>query len=51
LLADSSKLGKASFVKFAELAQVDLLITDSGISAETLSELEQMGINVEVARV
>jgi len=51
LLADSSKLGKASFVKFAELSQVDVLITDSGISPELLAELEQAGVHVEVAKV
>ena len=31
LLADSSKFGQVGFQKFADLSQVDLLITDSGI--------------------
>ena len=31
LLADSSKIGQVGFQKFADLSQVDLLITDSGI--------------------
>jgi len=51
LLTDSTKLGKASFVKFAELSQIDLMITDDGVSGETLEELEKIGVNVEVAKV
>lgn len=50
LLADSSKLGKASFVKYADLSRVDLLITDDGIPQEMLDELEKMGVNVEIAK-
>lgn len=50
LLADSSKLGKASFVKFADFSQIDLLITDDGVSEEILSELARMGVNVEIAQ-
>ena len=34
-----------------ELSQVDVLITDSGISPEMLVELEQAGVHVEVAKV
>jgi DeoR family fructose operon transcriptional repressor len=51
LLADSSKLGKASFVKFADFSQVDLLITDDGVPEEILEELGRMGVNVEIAKV
>ena len=48
LLADSSKLGKASFVKFADFSQVDLIITDDGVGEDILTELGSMGVNVEV---
>ena len=49
LLVDSSKLGKASFVKFADFAQLDLIITDDGVPQEILAELNKMGVSVEVA--
>jgi len=49
LLADSSKLGKASFVKFADFSQVDLIITDDGVGEDILAELGRMSVNVEVA--
>ena len=51
LLVDSSKLGKASFVKFADFSNVDLIITDSDVSAEILSDLKKNGINIEVAEM
>lgn len=34
LLTDSSKFGKAGFVKICDLSDVDMIITDSGISDE-----------------
>ncbi len=46
LLADSSKIGKVSFVKFGALEQVDVLITDRGIAREELSSLKKIGIKV-----
>lgn len=51
LMVDSSKLGKASFVKFADISQIDMVVTDSGISDEMLADLNKMGINVEIAQV
>ena len=51
LLADSSKFGKASFVKFADFAQIDLIITDDELSEDIRSELTRMGVNVEIAQV
>ena len=40
LLMDSSKIGKQSFQKCADLSDIDILITDSGISGEERSILE-----------
>jgi len=48
LLADSSKIGKISFVKFGSLGDVDVLITDSGIAGDELSRLKKTGIKVVV---
>ncbi len=51
LLADSSKFGKASFVKFADFSQIDLVITDDGLPEDIHTELSRMGVNVEIARI
>jgi len=48
LLADSSKLGKTSFVRFTDLKNIDVLITDEGISQNFLQELRSMDVDVIV---
>lgn len=42
LLADSSKIGKVSFVKFGALQDVDVLITDRGASRQDSRALRQL---------
>ena len=49
VLADSSKIGVERTVRFAELSQVDTLITDEGISAEDRTAIEAAGVEVVVA--
>ena len=49
VLADSSKLGTDSAIRFATLEQVDCLVTDAGISDEDRDELESLGVEVVVA--
>jgi len=49
LLADSSKMGRTSFVRFAELKNIDMLITDGGISQDFLQELEDMDVDVTIS--
>lgn len=49
VLADSSKFGRENTVRFAELDDVDVLVTDSGISALDVNAFEQRGIEVVVA--
>jgi DeoR family fructose operon transcriptional repressor len=46
LLADSTKIGKASFVKFAALKEIDAFITDSRAQARDVRELKKSGMNV-----
>lgn len=46
ILADHSKFEKVAFVSICKLEDVDLLITDKGISPEHLAKLKAMGINV-----
>ncbi|MGW0705952.1 DeoR/GlpR family DNA-binding transcription regulator [Streptomyces sp. NPDC002643] len=49
LLADSTKHGQEHFARFAHLGDVDLLITDSGLSPEDTAAIERGG--TEVLRV
>lgn len=46
VLADSSKHGGNHFAVFADLDDVDLLITDAGLDARKTSELETAGLQV-----
>lgn len=47
LLADSSKVGRLSVCKHADLADIDLLITDTGLTPDQLAALEASGLTVE----
>jgi DeoR family fructose operon transcriptional repressor len=49
LLADHSKVGEVSLCKHADLADIDLLITDPGIATADLEALRATGLEVEVA--
>lgn len=49
VLADSSKFGKRGLGKICTLDQVQHIITDSGITAETIAFLEEKGISVTIA--
>jgi DeoR/GlpR family transcriptional regulator of sugar metabolism len=48
LLADSSKIGRRALVSFADTAEIDMLVTDSGAEQEQLRVLEELGIEVVV---
>ncbi|MFG3259448.1 DeoR/GlpR family DNA-binding transcription regulator [Streptomyces sp. NPDC048172] len=49
LLADSTKFGQEHFARFGDLSHVDLLITDTGLDAESARAVEAKG--TEVRRV
>lgn len=49
VLADSSKIGVESPVRFATIEQLDVLVTDAGIDAEVRAALERAGIEVVTA--
>ncbi|MBD5185302.1 MAG: DeoR/GlpR transcriptional regulator [Bacteroides sp.] len=49
VLADSSKFHRRGFSKIAEIDEVDLVITDSGIPASTARRLEESGIELLIA--
>jgi len=46
LLADSAKHGQEHFARFADLSDVDLLITDSGLTPEDATAIERGGTEV-----
>lgn len=48
-LADYSKFHKQAFLSFAELQEIDVIITDDRIPPEDLNHLVELGIRVEVA--
>jgi DeoR family transcriptional regulator, fructose operon transcriptional repressor len=48
-LVDSTKIGQEYTVRFAELADVDIVVTDSGIDASDLRALERLDLEVVVA--
>lgn len=46
VVADHTKIGRADFARVAPLAVVDTVITDSGVEAELVEELEAAGTTV-----
>jgi DeoR family transcriptional regulator, fructose operon transcriptional repressor len=46
LLADRSKLGKVSFARAGRLDQVDVLVTDRGVSREWRKVLKDAGVTL-----
>lgn len=49
VLADSSKVGQDHTVRFADLADVDVLVTDDGIDEVSVKALADRGVEVVVA--
>lgn len=48
LLADSSKYGQRHFVRFGDMQQVDVLISDSALDEQAAKELSGLGVEVEL---
>ncbi|QQT25431.1 DeoR/GlpR transcriptional regulator [Sphingobacterium spiritivorum] len=48
VLVDSSKFGRKSFGKIAEINQIDILITDNYVNPRYVEKLESLGIKVIV---
>jgi len=49
IIADHSKIDKATFARFCPLSEADMLITDDGVSNDQQVRLEQDGLKVLVA--
>jgi DeoR family fructose operon transcriptional repressor len=50
VLADHSKVGEDFFAQFGELSDIDLLVTDAGLSDAATATLTQAGLDVVRAR-
>jgi DeoR family fructose operon transcriptional repressor len=50
LLADSSKFGRESLHRYADLADLDIVITDSGISDEAATAVTAAGVDLHLTR-
>lgn len=50
VLADSSKFMRRGFSKIADISEVDLIITDSGVPAAMRERLEEKGIELIIAQ-
>ena len=48
VLLDSSKLGRISFIKFADINDIDKLITDTNIGRKTVQAIEDMSDDLEL---
>ncbi|MFF9066430.1 DeoR/GlpR family DNA-binding transcription regulator [Streptomyces sp. NPDC014891] len=46
VVTDSSKMGRRAFARICGLDRIDLLVTDTGIDAETVAELTEAGVKV-----
>lgn len=49
LLADHSKVGEEHLVRFAELSEVDVFVTDDGLPRDEVSRFEDAGVQVIAA--
>ena len=49
VLADSSKIGKRGFARICDIADVDILITDSGIPMDIRRKIEDLGVKLIIA--
>ncbi len=51
VLADSSKIGLASFFRLCPVSEVDVVVTDARADPDELARLQQVGVQVIVAEV
>lgn len=46
VLTDSSKFGKKSFVRYADISMVHMIIMDNKVDIRYVNELEEKGVEV-----
>ena len=50
VLADSSKFGKRGFSKIGNIEDIDLIITDAGVSTNVINQINENGIDLIIAQ-
>ena len=50
ILADSSKFGKRGFAKIGNMEDIDIIITDAGISPQDARAIEEIGIDLIIVK-
>lgn len=50
-LVDSSKFGRRGFCKMCDIGQIDMVITDDGVSPVVVDRLQETGIDVRIVEV
>ncbi len=50
VLADSSKFGRRGFAKIGNIEEIDLIITDAGICPKDIQAIEDLGIDLIIAK-
>lgn len=50
VLADSSKFGQRGFGRICSLEDIDVIVTDAGISEQMVAMVEEAGVDLIVAR-
>jgi len=50
VVLDSSKIGRICFARYAALSEIDLLVTDEGLSRKDRRAVERAGVKVMIAR-
>ena len=51
LLADHSKFGKTTFVKCADLNEIDVIVTDEKADKKYLERIREEGLEIEIAKL
>ena len=49
VLADSSKIGRRGFARICDIADVDVLISDSGMPMDIRRKIEDLGVTLIIA--
>jgi DeoR family transcriptional regulator, aga operon transcriptional repressor len=49
VVADSSKVGRRAFARICTIAEIDVLVTDTGIAADDAARLADAGVDVRTA--
>ncbi|GAA1144517.1 hypothetical protein GCM10009630_48870 [Kribbella jejuensis] len=51
VVADGSKIGRATVAKVADASAIDVLVTDASADAAELAGLKALGVTVHLARI